>query len=95
MKIVFLLPTVGYSGGIRVVAIYAQWLASVGHDVVLVSQATKVPSLKQRMKDLLRGRGWKKYRPVPASHLDGLNLEHRVISSGKSLGRLMCLVRMC
>lgn len=86
MKIVFLLPTVGYSGGIRVVAIYAQWLASAGHDVVLVSQAGKAPSLKQRVKNMLRGRGWEKYRPVPASHLDGLNLEHRVISSGKIPG---------
>lgn len=86
MKIVFLLPTVGYSGGIRVVAIYAQWLATAGHEVILVSQAEKAPSLKQLIKNLLRGRGWKKHHSVPASHLDGLNIEHRVIPSGKIPG---------
>lgn len=83
MKITFLLPVVGWSGGIRVVAIYAQWLAQHGHDVVLVSQAAHAPTLKQRLKSLLQGKGWLQHRPLPASYLDGLGLEHRVVPAGK------------
>lgn len=83
MKIVFLLPTVGYSGGIRVVATYAKWLSNAGHEVILVSQAAKAPLLKRRIKNLLCGKGWEAYRRLPASHVDGLGLEHRVVSAGK------------
>jgi glycosyltransferase involved in cell wall biosynthesis len=86
MKITFLLPVVGWSGGIRVVAIYAQWLAEHGHDVVLVSQAAHAPTLKQRLKSLLQGKGWLQHRPLPASYLDGLGLEHRVVPAGKRPG---------
>ncbi|HEY9598179.1 MAG TPA: glycosyltransferase family 1 protein, partial [Cyanophyceae cyanobacterium] len=37
MKITFVLPFAGLSGGIRVVAIYAERLRKRGHDVLVVS----------------------------------------------------------
>lgn len=83
MRITFLLPTLGLSGGIRVVAIYAQWLAQQGHEVVLVSQAASPPTWRQRVKHLWSAKGWLKYRAVPFSYFDGLDLKHHVTSSGR------------
>ena len=40
MKITFVLPTVSMSGGIRVVAIYAQWLVSPFHDNMIIVVGT-------------------------------------------------------
>ena len=57
MKITFVLPTVSMSGGIRVVAIYAQWLARQGHQVFLISQPPAAPSFKQKVKRVLQGQG--------------------------------------
>lgn len=82
MKINILLPTLGYSGGIRVIAIYAKWLSLKGHDVVLISRAAKAPSWRSRVKNLLKLQGWIKHLDVPASHLDSLQLEHRVVPAG-------------
>ena len=79
MKITFLLPTVDYSGGIRVIALYARFLSEQGHQVTFISRAAKVPSLKNRIKSLLKGKGWVKHRKIPPSHLDGLNIEHRIV----------------
>ncbi|MDP1524034.1 MAG: glycosyltransferase family 4 protein [Methylotenera sp.] len=80
MKISFVLPTVGMSGGIKVVAIYAKMLADKGHEVVLVSPPPKQLSFFRKVKSLLKGRGWPKVN-VEASHLDGLGLNHIVLET--------------
>ncbi|WP_291551523.1 glycosyltransferase family 4 protein [Comamonas sp. SCN 65-56] len=85
LRITFLLPVLGWSGGNRVVAIYAQWLAEQGHTVVLVSRSATAPTLFRRMKSLMRGRGWPRHHPVPASYMDDLNVEHRVVPMGRRL----------
>jgi glycosyltransferase involved in cell wall biosynthesis len=82
MRINFILPTVGMSGGIRVLAIYAKALSERGHDVVLISPPRKPPSLRQKVSSLLKGRGWPRVTKHPSkSHLEGLNLDHRVLDS--------------
>ncbi|NIC41035.1 glycosyltransferase family 4 protein [Aquabacterium sp. A08] len=86
MRITFLLPVVGWSGGIRVAAIYARWLADRGHHVTLVSQAAKAPTWRQQLKNILKGKGWIKHQPVPTSYLDGLGLEHKVVPAGRIPG---------
>lgn len=85
LKITFLLPVLGWSGGIRVVAIYAHWLAEQGHTVVLVSRSAAAPTLVRKVKSVLRGRGWPKHQPVPESYMDNLNIEHRVVSMERRL----------
>ncbi len=80
MKISFVLPTVGMSGGIKVVAIYAKILADKGHEVVLVSPPPIQPSFFRKIKSLLKCRGWSKVN-VEASHLDGLGLNHIVLET--------------
>ena len=59
MKITFV--TIGWalSGGDRVIAIYADRLRKRGHEVLLVAPAPQRPSLKAKLKGLLRGQGWR------------------------------------
>lgn len=79
MRITFVLPAVDMSGGIRVVAIYAEKLKRRGHDVLIVSVPRRPPRLRRRIKSLLMGRGWPSARDPKPSHLDGVDVEHRVI----------------
>lgn len=72
------MPIVTMSGGIKVVAIYAKSLAERGHEVVLISVPPPNISIRHKIKSLITGHGWPKYT-VPDSHLDGLNLDHRVL----------------
>lgn len=78
MRITFILPIVTMSGGIKVVAIYARALVERGHEVVLISVPPPKISIRQQIKSFITGRGWPKYT-IPDSHLDGLNLDHRVL----------------
>lgn len=79
MRITFVLPHAGLAGGIRVVAIYADRLARRGHDVCVVSTPCRVPSVGQKLKSLLKGRGWPKAEQGGPSHFDGLDVSHRVL----------------
>ncbi len=83
MRICFILPHAGISGGIRVVAIYARLLKQRGHDVVVVSTPWDPPGR--------RGKLWHSVRQVmhrisngdrsrhDPSHFDGLDVEHRML----------------
>lgn len=55
MRITFLIPPVNLSGGVRVVAIYAERLARRGHQVVVVSQRLPAVSAHRRLLARLRG----------------------------------------
>lgn len=79
LKITFVLPTVNMSGGIRVVAIYADQLRQRGHQVTLVSVPARVPTFRSRLSSLLRWRGWPRKAPPVPSHLDGMTVRHHVI----------------
>ncbi len=84
MKITFILPPVDLSGGIRVIANYAERLQWRAHDVRLVSVPAKKIPLKIKVKCLLRGRGWPKEKRL-ASHLDGMPVPHRVIETWRPI----------
>ena len=45
------------SGGVRVVAIYAEKLKARGHDVTIITRRHRRPTLKQQIKSILKGRG--------------------------------------
>lgn len=80
MRITFVLPGVDFSGGIRVVAIYAEALARFGHQTTVVYPAPAAPSLKRKVRSLLGGQGWPVQVASPPSHLDGRAIERRVIA---------------
>ena len=64
------MPPVGMSGGIRVIAEYAQRLRSRGHAVVVVAQGAKQKRMRDRVRSAVSGKGWR----IPArrpSHFDG------------------------
>ena len=65
-------------GGIRGVAIYANALASKGHEVALISTTRKAIPFRRKIKSLITGHGWPRTKKFP-SHLDGLGLDHRVL----------------
>ncbi|MCO6045364.1 glycosyltransferase family 4 protein [Aeoliella sp. ICT_H6.2] len=78
MKITFLSPFPNISGGQRVVGIYAQRLAARGHKVEVVCSRPREPSYSRRIKDLLKGQGWKR----PQTHYDHLGIHFRVVNHG-------------
>lgn len=80
MRITFVLPTVNMSGGIRVISIYAKALRDMGHEVVLVSPPPQTLSLKYKIKSLIKYKQWPSKKTM-ASHLNGLNLDHRILES--------------
>lgn len=80
MRITFILPCVDTTGGMRVVATYAERLKKRGHEVLVVSTPQHQPSLLQQVKSLLGGQGWISVAKNQASHFDGLDVQHRVMN---------------
>ncbi|QDU70309.1 glycosyltransferase family 4 protein [Mucisphaera calidilacus] len=81
LRITFLLPHAGLSGGIRVVAIYAQHLQQRGHSVTIVSTPLPTPTLKQRLAAACRGHWLPRKTPHGPSHLDNLDLDWRILDT--------------
>jgi glycosyltransferase involved in cell wall biosynthesis len=79
MRITFVLPHAGMSGGNRVLAIYASRLQRRGHAVHVVSIPQHVPSFTRKLKSLLRGQGWPADPEAEHSWFDGLEVPHRVL----------------
>jgi glycosyltransferase involved in cell wall biosynthesis len=71
MHINIISPTLNMGGGIRVLAIYADMLSKRGHQVVLISPPPRQPTLRMRIKLLIRGLPfW--HRASIRSHFDDL-----------------------
>jgi glycosyltransferase involved in cell wall biosynthesis len=85
MRITFVLPVVDSSGGIRVVANHAAWLIKRGHQVTLVSVPPAPPSLRDRVRVLVREHRILPLVPKPVSHLSGLKAVHRVIERSRPI----------
>lgn len=87
MRITFITPKPNLSGGIRVIAIYAERLMARGHDVRIVSTPSQEKSKRLSKVALFGRRLWRKSSPVAAdakrppepSHLDGINVPHIMI----------------
>ena len=58
LRVVFVCPPDGMSGGIRVAAIYAQKLAQRGHTVTVVIPRARAPTVRRRVRAALRERKW-------------------------------------
>lgn len=78
MRINFVLPVANLAGGVRVVAIYAQRLAARGHHVTVVSLPRRL-DWRRRLRRGFAGRGFGSHSPSARSHLDGIDLDHRVL----------------
>lgn len=80
MKITFVLPFAGLSGGTKVVAIYARALSQRGHDVTVVSLPWRQPSRLDRLKAFVKGRSLPS-APAKTPYLDGAGARHLVLDA--------------
>jgi glycosyltransferase involved in cell wall biosynthesis len=83
MKITFVVKSANLSGGIRVVSIYADRLQKLGHEVFVVSCPPRQPTVREQLRSLLRGRGWISQPKKELSHLDKIDVPHRVIETAR------------
>lgn len=81
MRITFVLPYADLSGGIKVVAIYADRLSRRGHAVHVVSLPPRSPGLREGLRNLVRLGRWRTSPPLPHTHFDGLPVAHRILES--------------
>jgi glycosyltransferase involved in cell wall biosynthesis len=85
MRIAFIMPTVGWGGGTRVVATYARLLARMGHAVCIVSPPARVSTKMQKFKALFNG----SERNLPShhsgSHLNDSGVDHRVLNRWRAV----------
>ncbi|MCA9296800.1 MAG: hypothetical protein KC983_09785, partial [Phycisphaerales bacterium] len=79
MKINFLLPYAGISGGIRVIAIYAERLQARGHDVQLISTRHRWPKRRDRAWDQVRRVARTISGVAEPSHLNNITVPHTVL----------------
>jgi glycosyltransferase involved in cell wall biosynthesis len=77
MKITFVSPAPNLSGGIRVIAIYADLLLKRGHDVTVVAPRQHAPPPRAQLKALLKGRWISK--PSATSHYDGMKAKLHLV----------------
>ena len=85
MKITFVLPYAGLSGGIRVVAIYAEMLQKLGHDVFVISQPRKQLNLRSRLKSLFQDKKSIFLSIDYSSYFDNLNVPHEVVEKNRPI----------
>lgn len=79
MRITFISPTAGMGGGTRVIAVHARALMQRGHDVCVVSPPPPSGPPVRKIKSWLKGNGWPDNLAKPRSHLDGTELDHRIL----------------
>ncbi|MEG4403406.1 glycosyltransferase family 4 protein [Microcoleus sp. MON2_D5] len=85
MKITFVLPTLGLTGGMRVLSIYTELLQKRGHKIFIVSLPLPQPTLIQQLRSLLTGRGWLSAAQTQKSHFDKVDVESRVIETNRPI----------
>ena len=81
MRITFVLPYTGLTGGGRVLSIYAERLQRRGHEVLVVTAPQPRPRLLWKLRSLVRGTGWpKRWEPAP-SFFDDLAVPQHVLEA--------------
>ena len=85
MKITFIKPIVTQNGGSRVVAIYAEKLLAMGHDVTVVSRFPERKSFSRRTLDFLKGSAAQPSDPNRTVYYDGLGDRHIQVPWTESL----------
>lgn len=83
MRVTFVLPYAGMSGGNRVLAIYANRLHCRGHEVTVVSVPRSRRSFLSKLKSLVSGRGWPKEPEPEPSYFDEVAVPHHVLTSAR------------
>jgi glycosyltransferase involved in cell wall biosynthesis len=80
MKITFVTPNPDLSGGIRIIALYANKLKQRGHEVSIVCTPPCPPTWVEQTKSILKGRGAIRTPSRSPSHFDALEFSYLVKS---------------
>lgn len=83
MRITFVIPVPNYTGGIRVVALYASMLKERGHTVTVVAPPAPRPTWKSRVRSWLRGKPLARYTARPGSHFDQVSVPFRWLETNR------------
>ena len=83
MRVTFVLPYAGMTGGSRVLAIYAERLHRRGHEVTVVSHPPVQRRFLGKLKSLVRDRRWPEEPEPEPSFFDGLAVQHHVLESAR------------
>jgi glycosyltransferase involved in cell wall biosynthesis len=81
MRVTFLIPNLGFAGGNRVVAIYAERLKRRGHNVTVVSGTHRKLRLRTKIKSALRGDGWPAEMDASQPYFNELDIPVKVLES--------------
>jgi glycosyltransferase involved in cell wall biosynthesis len=83
MKVTFLCPTLNMGGGTKVIAIHANYLASKGHEVLVVSVPSETPKLRTRVKNAFKGKFY--YPRTNKSYFDNTDIKQVVIDKNRPI----------
>lgn len=85
MKITFVAPALSLTGGIRVIATYAEQLVKRGHEVFVVASPHDQPTLKHQIKSFALGKGWPSKNAVRSSpsHFDGRDVPLHILAESR------------
>lgn len=84
MKITFLLPPLTLTGGVKVVALYAQHLVNSGHEVSVVAPPPALPGRKTQFKNLILF-GNRRGRKASPSHIQKLGIKHSILDKARPI----------
>lgn len=85
MKITFILAAANLSGGVKVLAIYADRLRRRGHEVTIVARGRKRLTLRDKLRSLKNGKGWPATPPPGPTHLDLMGLEYTTVPRSREI----------
>ncbi len=84
MRVVFVIPGKNLSGGIRIVAEHARMLHERGHEVCVVARQGRPVTVWRRIRQMLRGQGWK-VAVEGATHLDDVPYRVHTVDSSRPI----------
>lgn len=85
MKITFVVPTLNFTGGLRVIAIYADYLRRFGNDVTVVSPGIPKPTYTQSIKSFIKRKPWKGADGFSSIYFDSLDINLKLLDESRKI----------
>lgn len=85
LTITFVVPALNLTGGVRVISIYASYLADRGHKVHVISPNRKIPSFKTRIKSFIKGNGWSAGTHFSDAYFTNVNVNLKILDSWREV----------
>lgn len=83
MKITFVMAGFGFTGGNRVIALYAKGLQERGHDVLVIAPPEAQPSLREQVRSLIKDKKWISMPKQRASYFDHIDVPIRLLNRSR------------